>query len=300
MSKQTLLTSEEFAELLPALCNAETSMDPAGWTPRNPLWGHCAVVALVAQNVFGGKLLRALLAGTPFAAMGSHYWNELPNGIRVDFTMSQFGRNYPDIAPKAEVRTRASVLFDPNTGMPREIMGRYALLCWRLARVLYFGNRLFDDTLYRECLFAALGSQCQKMWFGCVITHAGNIVTRQCNTPLEPLKHLCEPTCIRFSIQSRTESMLGACSHAEEFALWDAARQGVSLEECDLYIAGVHPNGMPWFKTEGEHTCIRCSVQMYQARIGSILVPVNDHWERISRDAALRGAVAYMTGERKI
>lgn len=94
--------------------------------------------------------------------------------------------------------------------------------------------------------------------------------------------------------------MLGACSHAEEFALWDAVRANVSLDECDLYIAGVHPNGMPWFKKEAVHTCLRCSSQMYQARIGSVLVPVNDHWERISKEEALRGAVVYATKEKKV
>lgn len=234
-------------------------------------------MSLAAYNLFGGIIFRTSLEGTLFAAMKSHYWNELSDGTIIDFTALQFGDEYPDLTHRVETRTRAYVLFNPETGKPREIMKRYKLLCWRLAKALYPDNALFHDAMYRECFFAALGSQCQKLWFGCVITHGEQIITRQCNTPIEPLKHWCEPVCIRFSIQSRTESMLGACSHAEEFALWDAARQGIPLNECDLYIAGVYPNGMPWFKTEGEHTCMRCSVQMHQARIGSILVPTNDH-----------------------
>lgn len=302
MQDKAIITPAQFCKLLSALCDAETSADSAGWTAeqQNPLWGHCAVVSLVACNLFGGRLLRASLAGTPFASAGSHYWNELSDGTIIDFTAPQFGNRYPDLTQRAKIRTRGTMLFNPKTGKPRGIILRYKLLCWRLAKALHSDNPLFNDAMYRECFFAALGSQCQKLWFGSVIAHKEQIITRQCNAPIEPLKHLCEPKCIRFSIQSRTESMLGACSHAEEFALWDAARQGISLNECDLYIAGVYSNGMPWFKTEGEHICMRCSVQMYQARIGSISVPVNDRWERISAPEALRGAVAYAMKEKAV
>jgi hypothetical protein len=83
------LTPDTFAELLPSLCKRSTSADPVGWTPENPLWGHCAVAAMLAQDLFDGKVLRASLIGTPFEAMRSHYWNLLPEGER-DFTAAQF------------------------------------------------------------------------------------------------------------------------------------------------------------------------------------------------------------------
>ena len=52
--------------------HADTSFAPADWSPDNPAFGQCAVTALIVQDLFGGELLRACIAG------GSHYWNLLP------------------------------------------------------------------------------------------------------------------------------------------------------------------------------------------------------------------------------
>lgn len=82
------LSHEGFKKLLPTICDKETSLDPDGWSSENPLLGHCAVVSLIVQNLFGGELLRASLAGTEFAHMRSHYWNRLPDGTADDFTKS--------------------------------------------------------------------------------------------------------------------------------------------------------------------------------------------------------------------
>lgn len=106
---------------LPLICTDETTQDQAGWTKENPLWGHCAVVALLAQDLFGGELLRASLDGTPFTSVRSHYWNRLPNGIEVDFTNPQFGDN-PPVGLQAETRTREYLLSNPNTRSRYEIL----------------------------------------------------------------------------------------------------------------------------------------------------------------------------------
>lgn len=124
------ITTEQLKKLLPYICDRETSQDPDHWTPENPLCGHCAVVALVAQNLFGGELLRASLAEIPeFAHMRSHYWNRLANGTEVDFTLSQFDQNFPGNL-KAEVRDRAYVLSFPETAK------RYELLVSRLKKII--------------------------------------------------------------------------------------------------------------------------------------------------------------------
>lgn len=105
---------EEFKKLLPKICDRETTLDPDGWTPENPLWGHCAVVSVLAQQLFGGELLRASLEDTEFADMRSHYWNRLFDGAVEDFTAPQFGDNYPK-GLKAETRTAEYVLSNPET-----------------------------------------------------------------------------------------------------------------------------------------------------------------------------------------
>jgi len=124
------ITLEEFRALLLTICDKETSQDPEHWTSENPLCGHCAVVALVVQDLLDGELLRASLTEIPeFAHMRSHYWNKLADGTEVDFTAPQFGDRYPQ-SLKAEIRAREYVLSFPETAK------RYKLLIIRLGRKL--------------------------------------------------------------------------------------------------------------------------------------------------------------------
>lgn len=89
------LNQEHFRELIRKNAERITSADYEGWTKENPLWGHCAVVALLAQDIFGGTLLRASLEDTPFAKMRSHYCNKISTDEVIDFTDEQFGDNKP-------------------------------------------------------------------------------------------------------------------------------------------------------------------------------------------------------------
>ncbi len=312
---ETKITPERFEKLLPSICDRETSSDPKNWTLDNPLWGHCAVVSLVAQNLFGGELMRALLTHIPkFAHMRSHYWNRLPDKTgsltkEFDFTAPQFGDEYPH-GLVAEQSTRRYILYDPKTGEPREIMKRYKLLAWRLAKELNQGNPLFESDIYRRCFYNALNSPCQKIKFGAIIVNTSdnrNIIyilelasKEGYNNTLEPLKSLCEPTCIRFNIPSRTESMIGACSHAEENILWEAVKMKTSLNLCDLYVAGIYPNGLPYIKNKTEFTCLRCAVQIYHSEIRRVFVPVVSGWQAMSGEECVETARAYATGEKKV
>lgn len=73
-----------------------------------------AVVSLVAQDIFGGTLLRANLTDSPFALMKYHYINRLPKGEHKDFTAAQFGQHYPT-SLVFEDRTRDQALEHPDT-----------------------------------------------------------------------------------------------------------------------------------------------------------------------------------------
>lgn len=291
------LNVKRFEELLPRICSKETSAAPESWSKENPLYGHCAVVSVIAQNLYGGEILRASLENTPFFSSGSHYINKI-DGVNVDFTRAQFGNEYPVL--EFEPRTREYILYEPKTGKPRLTMERYKTLAFNLANTLHENNALFNEPMYKLCFTTALESTCKKMWFGCVITHNSKVVYAGANRTLEPLKELCRPNCIRDNIQSRTESMIGACGHAEEFGLWEVAKKGIPLSECDLYVAGVHTTGLPWIKAEAEHTCLRCSVQMYNAGLGRIFVPVNDRWAPITPEEAVSQSMLYATGQKKV
>jgi len=91
---------------------------PGQWDPALPAAGQCAVTALVVQDLLGGDLLRATIAGR------SHYWNRVA-GADVDLTREQF-RSF-DLDGPPERRDRAYVLSFADTA------ARYALL---RARVL--------------------------------------------------------------------------------------------------------------------------------------------------------------------
>jgi len=116
------LTIEQFSNLLPGLCDRSTSQDSDNWTSHNPLWGHCAVIALVAQDYFGGTLVRCSLSSVPeLAYMRSHYWNQLPSGEEIDFTRKQF--NKTQLIPSVgEIRDREYVLSFPDTKKRYEIL----------------------------------------------------------------------------------------------------------------------------------------------------------------------------------
>ncbi len=292
------MDQEKFRELLPMVCSKETSSDPDGWTAENPLWGHCAVVSLVAQDFFGGKLMRASLEGTPFAKMRSHYWNLLdPKGddseaCFQDFTMAQFGPN-PPVGLEAEERTRAYLLGNKETKQ------RYKTLMLRLTAEIGSNNVIFRNPLFYDCLFTALDSPCQKRKYGCIILHKGELVAEACNSTIEPLKVLCQPTCIRFNIQSRTESMIGACGHAEEQAMEQVIRKGIPLCQCELYVAGLDTKTAKAFvKSERDFTCIRCATQIWLHGVGAVYVPVSHRWEKMSAEETVRTAKAYALREK--
>jgi hypothetical protein len=104
------ISIEEFENTLPKICDASISYTPKIWTPDNPLCGACVPVALVANRLFGGKLLRADLRSFPkFKYMKWHWFNLLPDGSVKDFTRAQFGNDYPE-GMKYIQRTSSSVM----------------------------------------------------------------------------------------------------------------------------------------------------------------------------------------------
>lgn len=119
------LSKDDIAALRAVLVrgwDAQTSADPAGWSPANPAWGQCAVTALLIQEVLGGDLIRTEVDGI------SHYFNRLPSGQCIDLTFEQFpaGSRYGEQA----MRPRAYVAGYPATER------RYRLLKQRVGAEL--------------------------------------------------------------------------------------------------------------------------------------------------------------------
>ncbi|MFN8073893.1 MAG: hypothetical protein U0Q15_00565 [Kineosporiaceae bacterium] len=59
------------------------------WSPDNPSRDQCGMTALVVQDVLGGELVLAEVH-VDGVKIGHHYWNRMPDGTDVDFTVGQF------------------------------------------------------------------------------------------------------------------------------------------------------------------------------------------------------------------
>lgn len=136
MRRERLQTSEiqitfkEFEKILPEICDASISRYPGLWKPDNPLSGTCVPVSMVAQTIYGGKLVRANLKPYPeFRKMYWHWANILPNNKFKDFTKSQFGSNYPKDLIFIE-KNGFDILHHPD------VFRRYDILYRRLLRHL--------------------------------------------------------------------------------------------------------------------------------------------------------------------
>ncbi len=120
------------------------------WSTDDPMHGHCAAIALIVQDLYGGEILRASLEDLPrYAHMRSHYWNLLPKkaglkspyhrgciDIELDLSAGQFAGNDRSLVPQGEVRPRSYLLENPDTAR------RYALLKKRAQGVDYWGDLL--------------------------------------------------------------------------------------------------------------------------------------------------------------
>ncbi len=94
-------------DLLRECLEQKISACPEHWSEKDPFHGTCAVVALLNQNLFGGKILRASLLDLPkYSHMQSHYWNRLRNGFEVDLTAGQFRGNDRDLVPEGQTVKR--------------------------------------------------------------------------------------------------------------------------------------------------------------------------------------------------
>jgi hypothetical protein len=117
-----MIALDEFKHTIRNVCDAQTSAHPDQWTDQDPFLGHCTVVSLVAQDVFGGDVLRVDLRAVPgFEKNKWHSWNRLPDGKEIDFTDPELRDRIPKSVP-VEVRTRDNLFSYPT------IQRRYELL----------------------------------------------------------------------------------------------------------------------------------------------------------------------------
>lgn len=78
------------------------------------MYGHCAIVSVLAQELFGGEIVKVSLKGTKYENLRSHFFNVI-DGKEIDFTIEQFGGNepYPDF-PRV-IESKEEILSHPGT-----------------------------------------------------------------------------------------------------------------------------------------------------------------------------------------
>lgn len=95
------------------------------YSADNPSLGHCAITAMIVNDLFGGKIMRCM------ASTGSHYYN-LIDGKIVDLTVEQFQGEIPQYE-QGEERTMEYLLSNEDTKK------RYLMLSnW----VMYYMNTI--------------------------------------------------------------------------------------------------------------------------------------------------------------
>ena len=108
------MTYEEFSSAIKDVLVADTSAHPEEWSVKDPFLGHCTVVSLLAQEIFGGEIVRVDLERVAgLEHIRRHSWNKLSNGQEIDFTSSQLPQPIPASVPR-ELKDRNILLSYPG------------------------------------------------------------------------------------------------------------------------------------------------------------------------------------------
>jgi hypothetical protein len=141
-------------------------------------------------------------------------------------------------------------------------------------------------------------SDCAKRTFVAAATNKdGEVLGYSTNLRLPYHSFLCKGECIRSKIDSGTDSMLGACGHAEEQLLWSLAHDG-AVKDCEMWVVQVK-DGQIVPEKEKSFYCARCATQMYYAKAKGVWVYVVDHFEFLTTEEAIKSAYEFALGEKK-
>jgi putative hydrolase of the HAD superfamily len=83
------LVGDKLRQVMSLAWSASTSADSRKCSSSNPSRGQCAVTSCLVQDRVGGEIVRVQYR-TPEGEKGSHYFNVLPDGQRIDLTHCQF------------------------------------------------------------------------------------------------------------------------------------------------------------------------------------------------------------------
>lgn len=100
-------------------------------------------------------------------------------------------------------------------------------------------NRItIDEMMLDICAVVAKRSSCIKSKVGCVLVKDGRVISSGYNGTLPKFAHCAKPEdCPRWNVESGTHYEIGDCQHAENNAILQAAKNGISTEGAELYVS---------------------------------------------------------------
>jgi len=303
----------ELKYLLKNSCSRETAYNPDLWSPENPFFGHCAVIALIVQDLNGGKIQGRYFPEEWIDNLGSksHYWNILQDGILIDLSRDQFPKEFPyDDFMSGKIGRVMS-----NTGNRNRILAiqstfrRYELLKDRV-KTLIDANPLFTDKKFRRSWELAFSgeSTCPKMRFACLVYDGKKLVTQSTNKNFctefgkERLCAFDGSFCIRMDMPSRTDATLGDCGHAPIWCIkqvFDLGYKPKDLPKLNFYESGFKPDGSPWWREDPSYTCTYCQNIFAIFGLDKIYGAFGGAWHPLWTKDSLYSSTEYAKGLKK-
>lgn len=154
-----------------------------------------------------------------------------------------------------------------------------------------------DKEYIKELLVStAKFSNCHKRRFGALAIKNNTVLGLSANNKLPHHKHLCKQGCIRTTIPSRTDSMIGACGHAEEQIIWMLANR---IVDYDLYVLQIDQNDNIIYKDGLDFSCVRCATAMYYGKVRGVWLLLDYGFGFIPTAKAIQTAYYYALGKKK-
>jgi len=301
----------ELQYLLKKSCREDTAYKPDSWSATNPLFGHCAVIALIAEDFFGGKIKRGIFPKEWQKGFHSkfHYWNELEGGLIADFSQGQFPLEFP-CADFVKGKLGVVVNKKRNEFLRHgNVQDRYKKLRHRLDSNLK-SNPLFTEEKFQLCWELAFSGEavCPKMRFACLVYDGDKLITQSANKNFctefgeERLCSFDGSSCIRIGMPSRTDATLGDCGHAPIWCIkqvFDLGYKPQDLKKLDFYEGGFWPDGSPWWRDEPSYTCTYCENMFAIFGLDKIYGAFGGAWHPLWTKDSLYSSTEYAKGLKK-
>lgn len=295
----------------------QTSFVPELWTPDNPTLGHCSATVLVVQDLIGGTIRRGRVPREwdKKFSYPSHYWNIIDGKKIIDCTKQQFPEDFPYEDFINGKIGEISVLEDDKRGYLLSNVAteqRYRMLQNRFNDLLN-SEPLYTDQVHMRLWDLAFSKEakCPKLRFACQVYDGNKLLTESVNSlrtsqfGRERFCSLDGTSCIRLSVQSRTDAVLGDCDHSQIWALKDVFQLGYrpsDLHKLDFYEAGFNPKDYsPWWgRTESSYTCTYCENFFATFGLDKTIGVFNNRWIPFYTKDSFYSSVSFALGQKKV